>query len=171
MEFECKDIGNQNCGFKAEANTQEELVTKVNQHMRSAHGMNPTDAQDKVERAIKEKEAWRGSSSTNSTGSSFQSGSERQGYSQQGQNQQTDGTGQESRTTQRYGQTSTQPQTGTMETGKYGQQTRESGQDQRSGMTNSTSTEKQYESTKTDQGQRGRGTKLASEKTTDEEDE
>lgn len=63
MEFECRDIGNQNCGFKAEANTQEELVAKVNQHVRSAHGMNPTDAQEKIERAMKEKEGGRGSSS------------------------------------------------------------------------------------------------------------
>jgi predicted small metal-binding protein len=59
VEFECKDIGNQNCGFKAEADTPEELITKVNQHVRSAHGINPTDAQERVERAIKEKESWR----------------------------------------------------------------------------------------------------------------
>lgn len=70
VEFECKDIGNQNCGFKTEANTPEELITKVNQHVRSAHGMNPTDAQERVERAIKEKEPWRQSSSmTGDTGS------------------------------------------------------------------------------------------------------
>src|SRR5919109_4705374 len=70
VEFECKDIGNQNCGFKTEANTPEELISKVNQHVRSAHGMNPTDAQERVERAIKEKESWRQSGSiTGETGS------------------------------------------------------------------------------------------------------
>ena len=63
VEFACRDIGNQNCGFKAEANTPEELITKVNQHVRSAHGINPTDAQERVERAIKEKESWQESSS------------------------------------------------------------------------------------------------------------
>jgi predicted small metal-binding protein len=50
----CKDVG-MNCDFKAEASTEEELLKKVAQHAKDAHGMTTIDAATlaKVKSAIK----------------------------------------------------------------------------------------------------------------------
>jgi predicted small metal-binding protein len=39
----CKDVG-MDCDFKAEAQTEEELLKKVAQHAKDAHGMTTIDA-------------------------------------------------------------------------------------------------------------------------------
>lgn len=39
----CKDVG-VNCDFKAEAQTEEELLKKVAQHAKEAHNMSSVDA-------------------------------------------------------------------------------------------------------------------------------
>ncbi len=51
----CKDVGMKNCDFKAEASTEEELLRKVAQHAKDAHGMATIDAATlaKVKSAIK----------------------------------------------------------------------------------------------------------------------
>lgn len=50
----CKDVG-VDCGFTAEAATEEELLKKVAQHAKDAHGMTNIDAATlaKVKGAIK----------------------------------------------------------------------------------------------------------------------
>ena len=50
----CKDVG-VNCDFKAEAQTEEELLKKVAQHAKEAHNMSSIDAATlaKVKSAIK----------------------------------------------------------------------------------------------------------------------
>ena len=50
----CKDVG-VNCDFKAEAQTEEELLKKVAQHAKEAHNMSSVDAATlaKVKSAIK----------------------------------------------------------------------------------------------------------------------
>ncbi len=51
----CKDVGIENCDFKAEASTEEELLQKVAQHAKDVHGMATIDAATlaKVKSAIK----------------------------------------------------------------------------------------------------------------------
>lgn len=58
-QFACKDVG-MDCGFKAEASTEEELMTKIAQHAREVHNMNeiPPELLQKVKGAIKEKRRW-----------------------------------------------------------------------------------------------------------------
>jgi predicted small metal-binding protein len=53
----CKDVG-VNCDFKAEASTEEELLRKVAQHAKDAHGMTTIDDATlaKVKSAIKKTE-------------------------------------------------------------------------------------------------------------------
>jgi predicted small metal-binding protein len=55
-EFACKDIGMQ-CGFSAEAKTQDELMQKIAQHAKEAHNMTeiPPETLQKVKGAIKKK--------------------------------------------------------------------------------------------------------------------
>ena len=50
----CRDVG-VNCDFKAEAQTEEELLKKVAQHAKEAHNMSSVDAATlaKVKSAIK----------------------------------------------------------------------------------------------------------------------
>jgi predicted small metal-binding protein len=54
LSLACKDVG-QNCSFKAEAATEEELLKKVSQHAKQAHGMATIDqaTMAKVKGAIK----------------------------------------------------------------------------------------------------------------------
>jgi predicted small metal-binding protein len=54
LSLACKDVG-QNCNFKAQAATEEELLKKVAQHAKQAHGMGTIDAATlaKVKGAIK----------------------------------------------------------------------------------------------------------------------
>jgi predicted small metal-binding protein len=58
-EFVCKDIG-MNCGFKASAKTEEELMPKIAQHAKEAHQLDPVPAEtlQKIKAAIKEKKGW-----------------------------------------------------------------------------------------------------------------
>jgi len=53
--FACKDIGMQ-CGFNAEAASEEELMPKIANHARAAHNMAQMDEQTmaKIRAAIKE---------------------------------------------------------------------------------------------------------------------
>jgi len=55
-EFACKDIGMQ-CGFSAEAKSQDELMQKIAQHAKEAHNMTeiPPETLQKVKGAIKKK--------------------------------------------------------------------------------------------------------------------
>ncbi|MGC8645157.1 MAG: DUF1059 domain-containing protein [Thermoplasmata archaeon] len=52
--FKCADIG-MNCGFEAKASSKEELMPKIAEHAKTAHGMAeiPPDVMDKVNKAIK----------------------------------------------------------------------------------------------------------------------
>ncbi len=52
--FACKDIG-MACPFKAEAATEPELMKKIAEHAKSAHGMDqvPPDVMAKIKKAIK----------------------------------------------------------------------------------------------------------------------
>ena len=52
--FECKDIGMQ-CGFKAEAPTESELMPKIAKHAAKAHNIMKVDAglETKIKAAIK----------------------------------------------------------------------------------------------------------------------
>jgi len=54
LSIACKDVGT-DCSFKAEAETEEELLKKVAQHAKEAHGMTTVDAATlaKVKSAIK----------------------------------------------------------------------------------------------------------------------
>ncbi|MBX8632203.1 MAG: DUF1059 domain-containing protein [Thermoplasmata archaeon] len=56
FEFKCKDVG-MNCGFETSAKTKEELMPKIVEHAKTAHGMTsiPDDMKKKVEGAIKKK--------------------------------------------------------------------------------------------------------------------
>ncbi|MDG7006674.1 MAG: DUF1059 domain-containing protein [Nitrososphaerota archaeon] len=58
-EFACKDIG-MDCGFKASAKTEEELMPKIAQHAKAAHQLDPIPAETalKVKAAIKDKKGW-----------------------------------------------------------------------------------------------------------------
>jgi predicted small metal-binding protein len=58
-QFACKDIG-MNCGFKTEANNEEELMVKIAQHAKEVHNMSQIspDLLQKVKGAIKEKRRW-----------------------------------------------------------------------------------------------------------------
>ena len=58
-EFACKDIG-MNCGFKASAKTEEELMPKIVQHAKEAHKLDPIPPEtvQKVKGAIKDKKRW-----------------------------------------------------------------------------------------------------------------
>ncbi|MCW6159792.1 MAG: DUF1059 domain-containing protein [Candidatus Micrarchaeales archaeon] len=53
--FACKDIG-MSCGFKARADSEEELMSKIAAHAKKAHGMATIDAATmaKVKAAIRE---------------------------------------------------------------------------------------------------------------------
>ncbi len=53
--FACREIG-MNCGFKARANSEDELMSKIAAHAKQAHGMATIDAATmaKVKAAIKE---------------------------------------------------------------------------------------------------------------------
>lgn len=53
--FACRDIGME-CGFTAEAQSKEDLLPKIAEHAKSAHGMDtiPDDIFAKVNSAIKE---------------------------------------------------------------------------------------------------------------------
>ena len=42
-QFACKDIG-MNCGFKTEANNEEELMVKIAQHAKEVHNMSQIDS-------------------------------------------------------------------------------------------------------------------------------
>ncbi|MEM3852385.1 MAG: DUF1059 domain-containing protein [Methanomassiliicoccales archaeon] len=55
-EFKCKDIG-MNCGFEASAPSKEELMPKIAEHAKTAHGITqiPDDLKKKVDGAIKKK--------------------------------------------------------------------------------------------------------------------
>lgn len=54
-KFACNDIGVE-CGFTAEAPTKEELMPKIIEHAKTAHGMEtvPNDIKAKISAAIKE---------------------------------------------------------------------------------------------------------------------
>jgi predicted small metal-binding protein len=54
LSIACKDVGT-NCSFSAQAETEEELLKKVAQHAKEAHGMANVDAATlaKVKGAIK----------------------------------------------------------------------------------------------------------------------
>jgi predicted small metal-binding protein len=54
-KFACKDIG-MSCGFKAKAESEEELMGKIAAHAKSAHNMATIDQAtlSKVKSAIKE---------------------------------------------------------------------------------------------------------------------
>ena len=54
LSIACKDVGT-DCSFTAEAETEEELLKKVAQHAKEAHGMTTVDAATlaKVKSAIK----------------------------------------------------------------------------------------------------------------------
>ena len=54
LSVACKDVG-MNCGFKAEASTEGELLKKVAQHAKDEHGMTTVDPATlaKVKSAIK----------------------------------------------------------------------------------------------------------------------
>jgi predicted small metal-binding protein len=54
LSLSCKDVG-ANCSFVAKAETEEELLKKVAQHAKEAHGMTSIDAATlaKVKSAIK----------------------------------------------------------------------------------------------------------------------
>jgi predicted small metal-binding protein len=54
LSISCKDVGT-DCSFTAKAETEEELLKKVAQHAREAHGMTSIDAATlaKVKSAIK----------------------------------------------------------------------------------------------------------------------
>lgn len=58
-EFACRDTG-MDCGFKARAKTEEELMPKVVQHAKEVHKLDPipADVAQKVKAAIKEKKGW-----------------------------------------------------------------------------------------------------------------
>jgi predicted small metal-binding protein len=58
-EFACKDIG-MNCGFKAKAKTEEELLTQIAKHAKEAHNMNEIspEVMQKVKASIKDKKGW-----------------------------------------------------------------------------------------------------------------
>ena len=49
-----------NCGFKAKAKTEEELMPKIVQHAKEAHKLDPIPAEtaQKVKAAIKDKKGW-----------------------------------------------------------------------------------------------------------------
>jgi len=51
----CKDVG-MDCQFEATAETEDELIKKVAEHVAEVHGMKTISAEmiDKVKRAIKE---------------------------------------------------------------------------------------------------------------------
>jgi predicted small metal-binding protein len=53
--FVCKDIG-MDCGFKASAPTEAELMTKIAEHAKSVHNIDKISPElmDKVKKAIKE---------------------------------------------------------------------------------------------------------------------
>ncbi|MCL4411568.1 DUF1059 domain-containing protein [Candidatus Marsarchaeota archaeon] len=53
--FACRDIG-MNCGFKARANSEDELMKKIAEHAKTAHNMQQIDAgtMAKVKAAIKD---------------------------------------------------------------------------------------------------------------------
>ena len=53
--FKCRDIG-MNCGWEASASNVEELMQKIAEHAREAHGITeiPQDLVEKVKSAIKE---------------------------------------------------------------------------------------------------------------------
>jgi len=55
-EFKCKDIG-MGCGFEASAPSKEELMPKIVEHAKTAHGITqiPPDLAKKVDGAIKKK--------------------------------------------------------------------------------------------------------------------
>lgn len=55
-EFKCKDIG-MNCGFEASAGSKEELMPKIVEHAKTAHGITtiPDDLAKKVDAAIKKR--------------------------------------------------------------------------------------------------------------------
>lgn len=52
--YACKDIG-MSCGFKAEAQSEEELMKKIAEHAKKAHNMSTIDAatMSKIKAAIK----------------------------------------------------------------------------------------------------------------------
>jgi predicted small metal-binding protein len=52
--FKCKDTG-MACPFETTAKTEAELMTKIAEHARKAHGMKtiPPDLMEKVKKAIK----------------------------------------------------------------------------------------------------------------------
>jgi predicted small metal-binding protein len=54
-KFKCADIG-MNCGFETTANTTEQLMPKIADHAKTAHGMTeiPKDILAKVQAAIKD---------------------------------------------------------------------------------------------------------------------
>ncbi len=54
-KFKCADIG-MKCGFEATANTTDELMPKIADHAKAAHGMTeiPKDILAKVQAAIKD---------------------------------------------------------------------------------------------------------------------
>ena len=58
-EFACKDIG-MDCGFKASASSELELMPKIVQHAKEAHKLDPIPAEtvQKVKAAIKDKKGW-----------------------------------------------------------------------------------------------------------------
>jgi len=53
--FKCKDVG-VDCSFEATAETEEELMKKIAEHAKEAHGMEtiPADMLARVKQAIKE---------------------------------------------------------------------------------------------------------------------
>jgi predicted small metal-binding protein len=53
--FKCKDIG-MDCPFEASAPTEDELMKKIAQHAKEAHGMEtvPPETMEKIKKAIKE---------------------------------------------------------------------------------------------------------------------
>lgn len=53
--FKCADVG-MNCGFQTTANTSEQLMPKIAEHAKNAHGLSqiPQELLAKVKAAIKE---------------------------------------------------------------------------------------------------------------------
>ena len=56
LQFACSDVGF-DCGFKAEANTEQELWSKIGNHAKTGHNLDPSqipaDLKAKIQSKIK----------------------------------------------------------------------------------------------------------------------
>lgn len=57
--FRCADVGNADCRWEAKGRTEDELMTKINQHAREAHGMTSIDdrTRSRIKDSIRERAA------------------------------------------------------------------------------------------------------------------